>query len=96
MPIEILAGESFVFDVVVHVGNPGDSEMDFNLFVESEDHLYIEPIKYPLVVVDSGRSQPDWIKPVEEIAGAPKATDDDQSPVSSNGETNLAKSLNAK
>ncbi len=78
MPIEIPAGETFNFDVAVNVGLPGDSEMDFNLFVESENRLYIEQIKYPLLVVESGRTQPDWIKPTEDPTVAAKSAENDQ------------------
>lgn len=78
MPIEIPAGETFNFDVTVNVGLPGDSEMDFNLFVESENRLYIEQIKYPLLVVESGRTQPDWIKPTEDTSVAAKSDENDQ------------------
>ena len=78
MPIEIPAGQTINFDVVVNAVSPGDSEMDFNLFVESQNQLLIERIHHPLKVFDSGRTQPDWIVPAIDTSAGAKQSNDDQ------------------
>ena len=81
MPIEIAAGGTFTFDVVVNVQAPGETEMDFNLFVDSDNALFIERIHYPLTVVDSGRTQPEWIATAEEKESKTKtAAESDHEP----------------
>ena len=80
MPIEIPAGETYQFDVVVFGSSPGDQQMDFDLYLDSQKSLFVERIHYPLKVVESGRSQPDWIKPTD----TPAATENSKPAETSN------------
>ena len=57
MPIEIPAGESYTFDVIVRTFASGDSEFDFNMFIEANNALYIQPVKQKVTVLPSTRQE---------------------------------------
>ena len=62
MPIEIPAGQSFTFDVVVNASGIGEDEFGFDMFIDHNKTLFIEKIKADVLVLDSGRTEPDWVK----------------------------------
>ena len=53
MPIEIPAGESYTFDVLVRTFASGESSFEFNMFIEANNALYIQPVSADVTVLPS-------------------------------------------
>jgi hypothetical protein len=75
MPIVIGPGEDYTFDVVVRALSPGETDLDFELYLDAGNLLHIERVHYPLTVVESGNATPDWATSQPEIEAANNAAD---------------------
>lgn len=59
MPIEIPAGESYTFDVLLWALAAGESELEFNLFIEANSALYIQPVAAKVRVLPAAEQKSD-------------------------------------